>query len=225
MIVDDSRAGPNLLVATSNPGKVVEFRGMLPPDIELFDLSDFDIEGPPEIGRTFLDNARIKAHHAAKRSGMTALADDSGLEVDALDGMPGVYSARYAGEFATDSDNNAKLIEDLLNTGPGPWPATFVASVVIATPDGIEISATGELSGRIIPTGRGENGFGYDPHFEIPQSNTGLSESLTVAELTMNQKNRISHRRRAIVQLGRNIRLTPQSNFSSTTLFRQLMEI
>jgi XTP/dITP diphosphohydrolase len=184
-----------LLIATANPGKVEEIRALLSnmPGIELVTPPDVGVDiDVAETGCNYAENAALKAVAFAKASGLPSLADDSGLEVDALGGAPGLYSARYAPQAnATDADRRAYLLEQL--TGKArPWTAIFRCTVCIATADGATYFAEGECRGEIVPDERGSGGFGYDPIF--------LVEDLerTMAELGMAEKNQLSHRARAI---------------------------
>ncbi|MGI6205811.1 MAG: XTP/dITP diphosphatase [Anaerovoracaceae bacterium] len=157
-----------------------------------------DVE-PEETGTTFEENSLIKAKAVMDAAGIDAIADDSGLVVDALDGAPGVYSARFAGEHASDSENNAKLLNLLENVPDDRRTARFVCVITLCRTDGTVITARGECSGRILRSQRGEGGFGYDPLF-VPD---GYEE--TFAELSGEQKNRISHRARALAALKEKI--------------------
>jgi len=182
---------PRLVIATANPGKVREFRALL-ADLPL-ELSG--AEGMPEVeetGATFAANAELKARAAAAWSGEWALADDSGLEVDALDGAPGVHSNRFAGEGTTEADRNARLLALLADVPPDRRTARYRAAVAVAAPDGRVWVHEGTCEGRIQDEPRGENGFGYDPHFFVPE------HGCTMAELPPETKNRISHRARAL---------------------------
>lgn len=185
---------PRLLIATNNKGKLKEIRALLseiriqlliPSDIGL----DLEVE---EDGQTYAENAKKKAIAFAQASRLTSLADDSGLEVDILDGAPGLYSARYLSKpGATDADRRAYLLQNLRGKSR-PWTARFRATIAIAIPDqGIHIT-NGECEGEIIPEERGTGGFGYDPIFFIPEVGK------TMAELGLNEKNRLSHRAKAI---------------------------
>ncbi len=187
-----------LLIATSNKGKLREVRAMLEAlGVEVIGLTDIDaIEEPVEDGDTFDANARKKAIHYAAASGLWALADDSGLEVDALDGAPGVYSARYAGEDADDMANNARLIRELQAIPEANRTARFRCAMALATSDKVVVAtSSGTIEGVIIDEPRGHNGFGYDPHFFIPD------QDRTAAELPPVQKNRISHRGQALAAI------------------------
>ena len=185
---------PNILIATNNKGKVEEIKALLEGlDLVLFTPADLGIIlEVPEDGQTYADNASKKAVRFAILSGMFALGDDSGLEVDALDGQPGLHSHRFCPiPNATDSDRRKYLIEKLRDK-PRPWTARFLATIAIASPTGGVKLAAGQCAGEIIPQERGANGFGYDPIFLIP----GLGQ--TMAELGMIEKNRLSHRARAV---------------------------
>ncbi len=180
-----------VVLATGNKGKIREFSGLLEGLFEKV-LSLNDLGSPPEItedGLTFRDNALKKARVIAAYSGKPALADDSGLEVEALGGRPGVYSARYAGEGATDRDNIVKLLLELGNAGNRK--ARFVCVLALVTPDGREITAEGQCEGVILNEPRGRGGFGYDPVFFLPE------HGKTMAEIPAELKNKISHRARA----------------------------
>lgn len=200
--------GTEIIVATSNEGKVKEFAAMFADEhIAIKSLRDFS--GLPEIvedGATFADNAYIKARTIALSLGVPVVADDSGLCVDALNGDPGVYSARYAGEGATDEHNNSKLLQSLLafsepssisvNSPHILSRARFVCALCLVDANGhIVAQAQGECEGQIISAPRGNHGFGYDPLFYIPEYGQ------TMAELTSEQKNRISHRGHALQSL------------------------
>ena len=178
-----------LLIATHNAGKLVELRELL-SDVPctLLSLSDVGIElDVEETGETLEENAALKATTYARLAGLPTLADDSGLEVDALGGAPGVHSARYAGPDATDADRIAKLIDNLA-VHPQPWTARFRCVIAIANPDGSIERHGGACEGVIISKPRGDNGFGYDPVFYM------LEHSRTMAELSDAEKNHVSHR-------------------------------
>jgi len=184
---------PSLIVATRNPGKLREILQVLGPGIDLKSLADFpEIPDILEDGDTFEANAVKKAHTVARHTGRPALADDSGLEVDALDGAPGIYSARFAGEGATDQTNNARLLHLLDGIPEKKRTARFRCAIAIATPDGTVRTAEGCCEGRILHSPRGSGGFGYDPLFLLPE------RGLTFSELSPEEKNRISHRERAL---------------------------
>ena len=177
----------DLVLATSNVGKVRQLQSLLSDDVVVKSLADFGLTAPEESGATFAANASLKAISAAKATGILALADDSGLEVEALGGAPGVISARYSGEGATDTSNIDRLLADLDAVPDGERSARFVCVLTLANNDGVLYTVTGECLGQIARARRGTNGFGYDPVFE-------LEDGRTVAELTIEEKNRISHR-------------------------------
>lgn len=184
-----------LLIATGNRGKVKELRTLLTDlDIELLIPADIGLAmDVVEDGRTFADNAGKKARQYSEASGLLALADDSGLLVDALNGAPGLYSARYSPlPGATDADRRAYMLKNLAGK-PRPWNAHFHATIAIAHPDGRMFFTEGNCFGEIIPEERGDNGFGYDPIFYIPEMHR------TMAELSLQDKNRLSHRAVAVI--------------------------
>lgn len=184
----------SLLLASTNPGKLRELRALLKGlNVRLLSPLDLNLDiAVAETGATYAENAARKAHAFAARSGMLSLADDSGLEVDALGGAPGLYSARYAPQpGATDADRRAYLLQQLQDQ-PRPWTARFRCTVAIALPAGEVHFTEGVCPGEIIPEERGRGGFGYDPIFLIPSLNK------TVAELSMQEKDNISHRARAV---------------------------
>lgn len=187
-----------VVLASGNRGKLAEFARLLAPfGIEMLAQSQFGIEPPPETGHTFLENALIKARYAAEHSGLPAMADDSGIEVDALQGAPGVWSARYAGEGASDADNNAKLLAALAGLAPPLRRARYrcVIAWVKSAHDPAPVIGEGRWDGTIIESPRGSGGFGYDPLF-VP---TG--ETRTAAELDPEIKNAQSHRGAALREL------------------------
>lgn len=181
-----------LIIATQNSGKVREFKRILEPlGVTVLSAGEAGIHTDvEETGKTFAENARIKARAVMELSGLPAIADDSGLCVDALGGAPGVYSARYAGEDATDDDRIAKLLSELQDVPEGRRDAHFVSAICCAFPDGSELCAEGICNGVIGHEKRGENGFGYDPVFYTEQG--------SFSELTAEQKDAISHRGRAL---------------------------
>jgi XTP/dITP diphosphohydrolase len=185
-----------IVVATNNHGKLEELRALLPAGQELMTLSEAGLDSPEETGDTFEANALIKAR-AAAASADAALADDSGLVVDALDGRPGVWSSRFAGVDATDSDNNALLLDKLRDVRDERRTARFVSVVALVTHDGREYTARGSVEGRIGHAGRGSGGFGYDPLMIVTDPNAVEFMGRTMAELTLDEKNQISHRARA----------------------------
>src|SRR4051812_43624081 len=179
-----------VVLASGNAGKLREFSELLgSAGLVLARQSQFGIEPPPETGATFLENALIKARNAAQRSGLPAIADDSGIEVDALGGAPGVYSARYAGEDADDEDNLSKLLTALAGLPESRRTARYRCVVVFVAhaADPRPLLGEGIWEGRIIDARRGHNGFGYDPSF-VP-----LEDTRTVAEMPQHEKNLLSH--------------------------------
>ncbi|HAZ42323.1 MAG TPA: non-canonical purine NTP pyrophosphatase, RdgB/HAM1 family [Methylococcaceae bacterium] len=192
-----------VLIASNNLGKIREIAGILAElDIVVVGQRELGVGEVEETGVTFIENAIIKARHASLCSGLPALADDSGLEVDALDGRPGVYSARFAGPGACDADNNAKLIESLRQAGPGPLTARFrCVMVYLRHPeDPSPVIGEGVWEGEILREAHGVGGFGYDPYFWVPQA------GCTVAEMDEMTKNRMSHRGAALRSLLRSLR-------------------
>ncbi|MCS7246038.1 MAG: RdgB/HAM1 family non-canonical purine NTP pyrophosphatase [Thermomicrobium sp.] len=181
-----------IVLATTNPGKIAELRRLLPPCIEVVSAGELGLSLPPETGETFAENALIKARAAARASGLVALADDSGLEVDALGGRPGVHSARYAGEHASDEENVQRLLAELASVSPERRTARFRAVIALVHPDGQEALAEGVVEGTIVDRPQGQSGFGYDPIFRP------LGHDRTFAEMTTDEKNRLSHRARAL---------------------------
>ena len=187
-----------VVLATGNAGKIREFAELLGPlGFEFVPQAEFGIEPPEETGETFEANAILKARHAAARSGLPAMADDSGLEVDALGGAPGVRSARYAGEAAGDLANLNKLLQALATVPPDARHARFrcVIALVQAADDSAPILGRGRWEGRILESARGAGGFGYDPVF-APQG-----ETRSVAELPAAEKHAHSHRAAAMRDL------------------------
>ncbi|MDE0420145.1 MAG: RdgB/HAM1 family non-canonical purine NTP pyrophosphatase [Gammaproteobacteria bacterium] len=190
------RSPRRVVVATGNPGKVKELGAALAGlRFELLTQGELGIEAAPETSCTFLENALGKARHAARESGLPAIADDSGLVVPALGGAPGIHSARYAGTNASDAANNAKLLGELPST---PSPAHFTCCLVyLQSPrDPAPIIATARWHGLIIDSPRGTNGFGYDPHFLVP------TLGKTAGQLAVDEKNRLSHRGKACRMLA-----------------------
>ncbi len=182
-----------LLVATRNPGKLKEIEAILGSEVALVSLADYpETHEVVEDGDTFEANAIKKAVETANATGLTTLADDSGLEVDALDGAPGVYSARFAGPDATDADNNEKLLTLLSGLPEERRQARFRCVVAVVVPGGEARTATAAWEGRIVHEPRGDNGFGYDPLFFSPAHGT------TSADLPPEEKNRASHRGKAL---------------------------
>jgi XTP/dITP diphosphohydrolase len=190
-------AGLRLVLATANPDKAAEIRAILGSfGVELLprpgDLADVE-----ETGETLEENARLKARALARATGLPAVADDTGLLVDALDGAPGVLSARYAGEEATYADNVAKLLAELAGVGPGARTARFETVALACWPDGREVVARGVVEGMIAAEARGTAGFGYDPVF-VPTEGDGR----TFSEMTGEEKHVLSHRGRAFRALA-----------------------
>lgn len=193
-----------VVVATGNMHKLVEIEDILSgvlPGVRFVALGQLgEFPDPEETGSTFLENALIKAEAAVEGTGLSAIADDSGLVVDALDGEPGVYSARYAGVHGDDAANNAKLLEKLAGVPDGERAARFMSVIALVDASGAVLTGEGACEGVIGHEGRGEHGFGYDPLF-LPNDTPGL----TMAELEPAQKNAISHRFHALQDLARQI--------------------
>ena len=184
-----------VVLATGNPGKLQELRAILEPlAIEVVPLSQFTRTAIAETGLTFVENAIIKARHAAQLAKLPAIADDSGLEVDALQGAPGIYSARYAGEHASDDDNLRKLLAVLSGRKAAERTARYCCALVYMRweHDPFPLISQASWEGRITEAPRGSGGFGYDPIFELSQ------RSVTVAELPAAEKNQLSHRGKAV---------------------------
>ncbi len=186
-----------LVVATRNAGKLKEIRQLLEVNVGvIYSLDDFqDLPDIIEDGLTFEENALKKAKLTALKLGKPVLADDSGLCVDALEGKPGIFSARFAGNDAGDKENNKKLLAELAGIPIDRRSASFQCVIALCFPDGSHQTFNGELKGMILDTARGSHGFGYDPLFLIPEYNK------TLAELSSEVKNRISHRGRALAEL------------------------
>jgi len=187
-----------VVLASNNAGKVREINQLLAQqEIQVIPQSKFDTPEAEETGLTFVENAILKARNAARHSGLPAIADDSGIEVDALKGAPGIYSARFAGPACDDQANNEKLLADLQEVADEDRNARFQCVLVYLrhADDPTPIICQGTWEGRILHAPRGENGFGYDPLFLVPQF--GCSS----AELTPEQKNALSHRGQALRQL------------------------
>lgn len=186
------------VLASGNAGKLAEMRALLAPlDLQVVPQSKFDVPDAIEDGLAFVDNALIKARHAARLTGRPAIADDSGLAVDVLDGAPGIHSARYAGVHGDDAANNAKLLAALEGVADAERGAAFHCCVVATrhASDPVPIIAHGAWRGRILRAPHGNNGFGYDPLFWVE------SERASAAELPPEHKNSISHRGQAMQQL------------------------
>lgn len=190
-----------VVLASGNAGKLREFGQMLAGSgVELVAQSELAVEPQPETAPTFVENALAKARNVALATGLPAIADDSGLEVDALDGAPGVHSARYAGAAGDDEANVHKLLAALENVPPQRRTARFRAVLVYLrhAGDPAPLIAQGVWQGRIAAAPRGEGGFGYDPVFELP-------DGRTAAELSPDEKNRLSHRAQALAELRRRL--------------------
>ncbi len=182
-----------LLIATGSKHKFAELRDMLDlPNTELVSLGDLGIkDSADETGLTFEQNARIKAQYYWWESGLDTLADDSGIEVDALGGAPGIYTRRYAGPNATDQDNNEKLLAELAGKPPPEREARYRCVLVLVENGEVVETTEGEFEGRVADAPRGDGGFGYDPIFEPETEPVG---GRTVGQMTQEEKNRVSHR-------------------------------
>ncbi len=186
-----------IVIATKNKGKIREmtqaFEGL---PVKLVPLSDFgELPDAIEDGKTFEENAKIKAQYYMKKTKTACLADDSGLEAEALGGAPGVYSARFAGEHADDNANNKKLLDEIAKKGLVSSPAAYRCVLAFADTDGTVLTAEGSCTGVIRPEAHGNGGFGYDPYFYI-------DENKTMAELTLAEKDAISHRGKALRKMA-----------------------
>ena len=189
-----------IVLASGNPGKLEELRALLAPkQVELVSQDAFGLEPAVEDGLSFVENALIKARHACRGTGLAAIADDSGLEVDALQGAPGIWSARYAGVDGPHADweNNLKLLAELEQVPSAQRTARFQCAIVLMrhAADPMPLVCQGSWEGRILFAPQGENGFGYDPLFFVP------GENLSSAELPPARKNALSHRAQAIGKL------------------------
>ncbi|MDF7669513.1 XTP/dITP diphosphatase [Lactobacillus sp. ESL0703] len=190
-----------ILFATTNQGKVKELKeAFAQAGIEAVIKTNADLNNPPivnEYGTTFTENAKLKAHELAEFSGMITIADDSGLMVDALNGAPGVHSARYAGIAHDDAHNNAKLLAELGGVPQEKRTAKFNTTIVASIPGKFDqdLVVSGQCAGQILAVPRGEDGFGYDPLFYVPEKNK------TFAQMSLDEKNSLSHRGRAIEKL------------------------
>lgn len=190
--------GKRIVLASNNPGKVREIGQLLAgQDIEVLPQNDFNVPEAEETGLTFVENAILKARNATHYSGLPAIADDSGIEVDALSGAPGIYSARFAGVGASDEDNLQKLLRELKDVPEDKRTARFQCLMVYLRHenDPTPLICQGTWEGRILFKASGSGGFGYDPIFYVPEQNC------TSAELSAEVKNRFSHRGQAIRQL------------------------
>ncbi len=192
----------NIVLATGNAGKLREIRALLTPlAFTVVPQGELGISDVAETGLTFVENALIKARHAAQHSGLPALADDSGLAVDALRGAPGIYSARYAGPHASDADNNQKLLQELAHTPDEQRTARYHCVLVYLrhAADPTPLICHGQWQGKILHAPQGNGGFGYDPLFFVPD------EQCSAAELSAARKNAISHRGQALQELLRQL--------------------
>lgn len=192
-----------LVLASNNPGKLREINALLAElAIEVIPQGEFGVPEAEETGLSFVENAILKARHAAQRTGLPALADDSGLEVDALHGAPGIYSARYAGAKASDAANNAKLVTALQEVPKDQRTARFqcVIAYLRHGQDPMPLICSGTWEGRILDAPCGANGFGYDPLFFVP------TQGCTSAELAPEVKNALSHRGQALRALADRLR-------------------
>jgi XTP/dITP diphosphohydrolase len=193
---------PRIVLATTNAAKLRELEALLSPwQVEVLAQSAFTSDSVPETGLTFVENAILKARHAAARSGLPAVADDSGIEVDALQGRPGIYSARYAGPGASDADNLQRLLVELEGVRPDKRSARYRCALAYMRfeSDPAPIICQASWEGCILTEPRGEGGFGYDPVFRV----AGLD--LTAAELPATEKNQLSHRGKALHMLVREL--------------------
>ncbi|MAC47444.1 MAG: non-canonical purine NTP pyrophosphatase, RdgB/HAM1 family [Oceanospirillum sp.] len=187
-----------LVLASGNKGKLKEFGQVLAPlGFEVVPQSEFNVPEVDETGLTFVENALLKAREASRVSGLPAMADDSGIEVDALNGAPGIYSARFSGPGATDQKNNDKLLQELSGLPEQERSARYWCVLVYLrhADDPTPIIAQGSWEGRILEAPQGDGGFGYDPLFWVE------SESCAAAQLTPEQKNKLSHRGKATLDL------------------------
>lgn len=198
-----SQTAPSkIILASGNAGKVREINILLAEHgIEVIPQTEFDVPEAVEDGLTFVENALKKARHAAKLTGLPAIADDSGIEVDALDKRPGIYSARYSGEDATDTKNYEKMLAELEGVAEEKRTARYWCVMVYmeSENDPTPIITQGSLEGRILTSPQGEGGFGYDPIFWLPE------QQCTAAELSMEEKNKISHRAIALNALAKRL--------------------
>lgn len=186
-----------IVLATKNKGKIKEMRELLAPmNIEVLSLADFSpVDDAKENGVTFAENAMLKARYYFAHTGTPCLADDSGLEVDALGGRPGVYSARYSGEDATDAANNVKVLREMEGIEKDKRTARFRCAMALVG-EGIELTTDGTCEGALLTEERGQGGFGYDPIFYVPKFDR------TLAEMSSEEKNSISHRGAAVRKMA-----------------------
>jgi XTP/dITP diphosphohydrolase len=188
-----------LLVGTNNTGKLREIRNLLPKNLKIYSTSDFKIKSPPENGKTFEENSLIKARHFSKKSKMICLSDDSGLEIDALGGAPGIYSARWGGKKGSFVKAMNRVFRELAkkikNWKTKKIKARFICALTIYGPNQKTINSVGKIEGHISPSIKGKNGFGYDAIF-IPKG-----KKLTFGEMKANQKYKIDHRFKAFKKI------------------------
>lgn len=195
-----------LVLASGNKKKLAELQGLLSPlNIEVVPQSEFDVPEADETGTTFVENAIIKARNACKHTGLPAIADDSGIEIDALRGAPGVFSARFAGVGATDAKNNKLMVELLSDLPDVNRGARYVAVLALMEheDDATPILCQGTWNGEIVLEPQGEQGFGYDPHFFVPE------KGCTAAQLDPQEKNALSHRGKAMAALLTQLKREP----------------
>lgn len=206
MITDsrESSSPVEIVVATGNPGKLTELRILLGDGFLITSATDHGAQMPEETGATFAENAILKARSVNEQTGLITIADDSGLEVDHLNGLPGVRTARYAGPMATDAQNRKKLLRAVEGIAPARRTARFISVIAVAMDAGHIFTTQGTVEGHIAGAERGSGGFGYDPIFE-------LSSGKTMAEISAAEKNAISHRgvamREAVAQLRQRLGL------------------
>lgn len=187
-----------IVLASGNRKKLAELQQILEPlGLQVVPQSEFNVPSPEETGLSFVENAILKARHAARLTGLPAIADDSGIEVDALDGAPGIYSARFAGPDADDAANNALLVDKLADVPEEQRSARYQCLIVMMRheKDPVPVICQGSWEGRVLLEPRGDMGFGYDPHFFVPELGK------TAAELPPDEKNRTSHRGKALTAL------------------------
>lgn len=187
-----------IVLASNNTGKVREINELLKAfDINVVPQGDYDVDSVEETGLTFVENAILKARYAALKTGLPVIADDSGIEVDALNGAPGIYSARFSGEGATDKENNIKLLEDLKDVPEAERTARYQCVMVFMrhAADPTPVIASGSWEGVILDAPKGDGGFGYDPLFYV------ATHQCSAAELSAELKNKLSHRSKALINL------------------------
>ena len=195
--------GPRVVLATRNTHKLHELRRILDAadvGVQLISIADFDLHDVVESGRTFAENALLKAGATAAATGLAAVADDSGISVDAMNGMPGVLSARWSGRHGDDTANLALLLAQLDQVPDGRRGAAFVCAAALVTPDGHKVVEEGRVTGHLVREPRGQGGFGYDPIF-VPDG-----ETRTTAEMSPAEKDAVSHRGRAFRALAPHLR-------------------